>query len=251
VAGLYDNAAGLAEVRSLRFEGGSIFASGNQGAGIGNGMAEGSTARAVVGDITFVGGYVEASCSQLGAGIGVSAVTGGFVSSGSLEILNGTIVATGRGYFGAIGGSQDYTQNSIDRITLGGSPNLTLSVDKVGIPAIFATAIELANITLWALVDGTNLTFGVKPDLEGELNLTIIYSHKVSAFIEPLDNVSLVQFGEINFRPLDIPAHFWNLTFRTRDSDATRWFDGSKMSLLVTLQPGWYTCRAENEDGRH
>jgi hypothetical protein len=57
-------------------------------------------------------------------------------------------MARGYGVLSAMGGSQKLAGNVIKNIRLSGSPNLTLSVDTVDFPALFAENIELGNYHL-------------------------------------------------------------------------------------------------------
>jgi hypothetical protein len=101
---------------------------------------------------------------------------------------------------------------------LGGSPNLTLCINAVDVPALDAGNIELVNISLWVPVGGSNLTFGVKPRVHGQLiDVMIICSHQVYDFSGQLDDFSLLQFGKINLKPFDGPAHFWKFSKRVRN----------------------------------
>jgi hypothetical protein len=165
--------------------------------------------------------------------------------------VNGTIPAGSCDGFPAIGGPQDLTGNVIKGIRMSSSLNLTLCVDRMGVPALLTDRIELVDISPWAVVDGSDLIFRVKPCLDGQLlDLTIIIidSHQVYDFSNQLDEVSLLQFGKINFTLFDDPVHFWNLMF-PGPNQTTQWFDDNKMSLLMAIQPGKYTCTAMNETG--
>jgi hypothetical protein len=90
----------------------------------------------------------------------------------------------------------------------------------------------------------------VRSPITGQfVDLTIIYAYEIYAFADCLGDFSLLQFGEINFSPLDTPTCFSNLMF-TGANQTTRWFDGRKTNLLMALQPGQYTCPAVTGQGR-
>jgi hypothetical protein len=102
--------------------------------------------------VTFIGSSVEAVRTAEGAGIDVRPLKAGQTLIETLIIVHGTIKSRGGERLSAMGGSQKLAGNVIKKIQLNGSPNLTLSVDSVGVLAPDVDNIELDNIRVWALV---------------------------------------------------------------------------------------------------